>query len=186
MKQNQNKLPEYEVLSAALRRVNSQLTAAECHGLIAGALNTENTALISRFFVEEGDLLQEDEKFAELISTMVHLTVEGFKDEDFNFQLMLPPDEAPLQERTRALADWCGGFVMGLLESGIKEFDVLPEDAAEVAKDLVEISQLDTSAEDGGSEDDLMQLEEYVRVGVQIIYAVLTKNSDEAAAPGDE
>ena len=64
---------------------------------------------------------------------------------------------------------------MGLLESGVKEFDTLPEDAAEVAKDLVEISQLDVSSDDGGSDSDLMQLEEYVRVGVQIIYAVLSK-----------
>ena len=62
---------------------------------------------------------------------------------------------------------------MGLLESGIKEFDKLPEDAAEVAKDLVEISQLDTSLDNSGTDSDLMHLEEYVRVGVQILYAVL-------------
>ncbi len=186
MEQNINKLPEYEELTTALRRVNSQLSAAECHGLLTGALNTEDTALISRFFNEDSDLLNNDPHFAELISQMVHLTVEGFKDEDFNFQLLLPSDDVPLQERSRALADWCGGYLMGLLESGIKEFDALPEDAAEVAKDLVEISQLDASAADSGSENDLMQLEEYVRVGVQIIYAVLAKIKNEGAGVGDE
>jgi uncharacterized protein len=186
MEQNKNMLPEYEALAAALRRVNSQLSAAECHGLLTGALNTEDTTLISRFFSEDPESLKEDGQFAELISQIVHLTVEGFKDEDFNFQLLLPSDETPLQERSRALADWCGGYVMGLLESGIKEFDALPEDAAEVAKDLVEISQLDASATDSGSEDDLMQLEEYVRVGVQIIYAVLENIKNEGAGTGDE
>ena len=62
----------------------------------------------------------------------------------------------------------------------------LCRDAAEVAKDLVEISQLDASAAGSGSENDLMQLEEYVRVGVQIIYAVLAKIKNEAAGAGDE
>lgn len=168
-------LPEYEVFTNALRRVNSQLTAAECHGLIAGALNTENTDLISRFFSENLEHLREDTEFAALISQLVHITSEGYRDENFNFQLLLPGDDSPLPERSRALAEWCGGYVLGLLESGIKEFDKLPEDAAEVAKDLVEISQLDVSLDDSGTDTDLMQLEEYVRVGVQIIFAVLGK-----------
>ena len=44
MERNISTLPQYEALTTALRRVNSQLSAAECHGLIAGALNTQNTA----------------------------------------------------------------------------------------------------------------------------------------------
>ena len=75
---------------------------------------------------------------------------------------------------------------MGLLESGVKEFDALPEDAAEVAKDLVEISQLDVSTDDEGSDSDLMQLEEYVRVGVQIIYAVLSKLGSKEDSAGKQ
>ncbi len=95
MEQNKNMLPEYEALAAALSRVNSQLSAAECHGLLTGALNTEDTTLISRFFSEDPESLKEDGQFAELISQIVHLTVEGFKDEDFNFQLLLPSDDIP-------------------------------------------------------------------------------------------
>ena len=179
MQQNNNELPAYELLSASLRRVNSQLSAAECHGLLTGALNTEDTTLISRFFLDGNDQLQTDDAFAELISKIVHLTSESFKDEDFDFQLLLPSDDTPLQERILALSDWCGGYVMGLLESGINEFETLPEDAAEIAKDLVEISQLESSDENSGSESDLMELEEYVRVGVQIMYAVLTNTRNE-------
>jgi uncharacterized protein YgfB (UPF0149 family) len=175
MEQKRNELPKYEVLSTALREANSQLSAAECHGLIAAALNTQNTALISRYFTDDTELLKDDGEFAELISQLVHVSAEGYRDEDFNFQLLLPDDDAPLRERSRALAEWCGGYVMGLLESGIKDFDSLPEDAAEAIKDLIEISQLDVSMDDGGSENDLMHLQEYVRVGVQIIYAELTK-----------
>lgn len=181
MERNVSTLPQYEALTTALRRINSQLSAAECHGLIAGALNTQNTAMISRFFTEEDELVKEDAEFAVLISQLVHLTAEGYRDEDFNFQLLLPDDDVPLMERSRALAEWCGGYVMGLLESGIKEFDKLPVDAAEVAKDLVEISQLDTLEDNSGSDSDLMHLEEYVRVGVQILYAVLTNNNDEVS-----
>lgn len=108
MERNISTLPQYEALTTALRRVNSQLSAAECHGLIAGALNTQNTALISRFFTEEDERVKEDAEFAELISQLVHLTAEGYRDEDFNFQLLLPDDDVPLLDRSRALAEWCG------------------------------------------------------------------------------
>ena len=183
MSQSSNIMPTYMALSSALRRINSQLSAAECHGLIAGALNTQNTASIARFFTDDAESLQQDSEFAELISQLVQVSSEGYKDEDFNFRLLLPDDTVPLLEKSRALAEWCGGYVMGLLESGLQEFDKLPEDAAEVAKDLVEISQLNVSADVSGTDSDLMQLEEYVRVGVQIIYAELTRggSSDEDA-----
>ncbi len=177
MSQSSNIMPTYMALSSALRRVNSQLSAAECHGLIAGALNTQSTASIARFFTEDAESLQQNPEFAEIISQLVQVSSAGYKDEDFNFQLLLPDDAVPLLERSRALAEWCGGYVMGLLESGLQEFDKLPEDAAEVAKDLVEISQLDASVDISGTDSDLMQLEEYVRVGVQIINAELTRGS---------
>ena len=185
MNQNNNTMPAYTDLTLALRRINSQLSAAECHGLIAGALNTQNTASIARFFTDDAESLQQDAEFSELISRLVQASSEGYRNEDFNFQLLLPDDGVPLLERSRALAEWCGGYVMGLLESGLKEFDRLPEDAAEVAKDLVEISQLDVSVEVSGSDSDLMQLEEYVRVGVQIIYAELTRGSNSDADEQD-
>ena len=172
-------IPKYELLTAALRRVNSQLSAAECHGLISAALGYGGSAKsLANIFTEDGAALENDKEFASLISQLVDLTAAGYRDEDFNFQLLLPGDDVSLEERSQALADWCGGYLMGLVESGIKDFTSLPEDAAEVANDLVEISQLDTSQE-GGSESDLMQLEEYVRVGVQIIYAELKKNTHE-------
>ena len=181
MSQSSNIMPTYMAMSSALRRVNSQLSAAECHGLIAGALNTQSTASIARFFTDDAESLQQDAEFSEFISQLVQGSSEGYKNEDFNFQLLLPDDSIPLLERSSALAEWCGGYVMGLLESGLKEFDKLPEDAAEVAKDLVEISQLDVSVDVSGTDSDLMQLEEYVRVGVQIIYAELTRDSDRNA-----
>ncbi len=179
MRQDSNNLPGYTLMTRALRRVNSQLSAAECHGLIAGALNTQGTESIARFFSDDLSALQQDDEFAELVSRLVQASSAGYRDEGFNFQLLLPGDDVPLLERSQALAEWCGGFVMGLLESGLQEFDKLPEDAAEVARDLVDISQLDASVDVSGSDSDLMQLEEYVRVGVQIIYAELTRDSSQ-------
>ena len=179
MQQNITKLPEYEELATALRQADSKLPAAESHGLLTGALNTEDAGLISSFFTDDSGMIQEDGQLAEVISQLVHLSAQSINSDDFNFQLLLPRDESSLEERSRALADWGGGDLMGLLEAGIKEFESLPADAAEVAKDLVEISQLDATAENGGSEFDLMQLEEYVRVGVQIIFTELKKVKDE-------
>jgi uncharacterized protein YgfB (UPF0149 family) len=180
MENEQSKMPDYEALTQALRRVNSQLSAAECHGLLAAVLYNNDLAIsVASMFTDDADALQGDVEFAELVSRLVHCTSAGYRDEGFNFQLLLPADDTPLQVRSQALADWCSGFLMGLFESGLKDLDSLPEDAAEVAKDLVEISQLDVADDNEGTESDLMQLEEYVRVGVQIIYAELTRKKQE-------
>ena len=57
-----------------------------------------------------------------------------------------------------------------MLEAGVNDFDTLPAESAEMVRDMAAISALDVTDDPGGSEADLVQLEEYVRVGIQLIY----------------
>jgi hypothetical protein len=86
--------------------------------------------------------------------------------------LLLPDDQTDLDSRTLGLGDWCQGFVMGLMMSGLKDFRKLPENSAEAAQDIVEISRIGSKYQSEGNEDEAVALEElieYVRVGVLLI-----------------
>jgi uncharacterized protein YgfB (UPF0149 family) len=167
---NAAKFPEYQLVEKKLINVDSELTAAECHGLISALLLSENHVPALEIISRNPEKMSGDEQFMTIFRQLVELTARAYRNDDFDFPLLLPNDDQPLAQRSTALSDWCGGFVMGLLETGLRDFAALPGDAAEVANDIVSISQMDSSGDEGGSESDLMQLQEYVRVGVQIIY----------------
>jgi uncharacterized protein YgfB (UPF0149 family) len=179
-------LPGYQSVAEILQAANSDLSAAECHGLIAAMMQGGSEITIARVFSREAEILENDADLASVFRQLVNATSAGYRSDDFDFQLLLPADEEPLPLRVRALAEWCAGYVMGLLESGISDFERLPGDAAEVARDMVEISQLDDDAAADGSEGDLMQLQEYIRVGVQIIHAALTQKEPGKSAALEE
>ena len=95
---------------------------------------------------------------------------------DMRFNLLLPPDDESLQLRTAALADWCHGFMHGLVEAG--GGDVGPQSdalensiAAEILDDFSEITKAGAGEQAGDeAEQAFVELVEYVRVSVQIIY----------------
>jgi len=92
-------------------------------------------------------------------------------DSDAVFQLLLPDDGDTLGARTEALAAWCQGFTYGMVNGGLKKDRELPEDTAELIRDLVEIARAghDMDEETDSDEESYMQLYEYVRMGVLLI-----------------
>ena len=101
-------------------------------------------------------------------------------DIEVEFELMLPDDDEPLEDRVEGLGIWCQGFVYGLAAGGIKEGADLPEDSEEIIKDILEISRagyaIDDEADVAISEDDeeaFMEVCEYVRMGVLLVYEEL-------------
>jgi uncharacterized protein YgfB (UPF0149 family) len=97
------------------------------------------------------------------------------------FRLLLLDDDDALPERVETLAAWCQGFIYGLAAGGIKQDTELPEDTAELLRDMVEISRAgqetdDALAEESEEDDDevaYMEIEEYVRMGTLLIYEEL-------------
>ena len=73
----------------------------------------------------------------------------------------------------QSLADWCRGFLLALLDGERIAVDEFSADAAEVARDLMSVSELEADGDGGDSEWDLAEVEEYVRVGVQLIFEEL-------------
>ena len=90
-----------------------------------------------------------------------------------SFQPLLPADDAPIGDRTSALGEWCQGFLYGL-GTGVAVPDAasLQGEAAEVLRDMTEITHVDVDPADGveSNEEAYAELVEFVRVGVQLLY----------------
>ena len=90
--------------------------------------------------------------------------------------MLLPDDEVGVPRRLQSLADWCRGFLLGLLDGERVAIDEFSPDAAEVARDMMSVSEVEAGSEEEDSEWDLAEVEEYVRVGVQLIFEDLYRD----------
>jgi hypothetical protein len=159
--------------------------AAEAHGALCGMLCARGTIELSEWV---DHVVGEQEQGSELLHEVVHkmsdlhqATLEMMNDATGEFRLLLLDEDDPLPERVDALAAWCQGFIYGLAAGGITEESELPEDTSELLKDMIEISRArhdmdDEEAEESDANEDevaYMEIEEYVRMGVLLIYEEL-------------
>lgn len=160
------------------------IAPSEAHGLLCGLLATQPGHLAkSRWFGELLDAagLQAVEVAGRAdqlraVDAWFASTAEALNDPDFGFHPLLPDDDTPIAARVRALGDFCAGFAYGV-GIGIGHATVLSPDAREVLDDLQAIDrQADSASDDvqgSDSRDDeasLVELIEYVRVGVLLIH----------------
>jgi yecA family protein len=180
-----SQFPEIVELEELLYRIDAAMGAADAHGALCGMLCARGTVELSEWV---DHVIGEQEQGNELLHDVVHKlselhqsTLEMMNDATGGFRLLLMDDDDPLPERVESLAAWCQGFIYGLAAGGIKEGSELPEDTAELLKDMVEISRAGHDADDAGveesedSDDEVayMEIEEYVRMGVLLIYEEL-------------
>ena len=147
---------------------------AECHGVLCGMLCGENGNTSDHFFAHLASLEFAVEPGSALHESMVEAfdsTVQLLADEELRFNLWLPDDEEPLDERTDSLAHWCTGFLAGLGVGG--PLRTLSAEAQEALQDLRQIAMAgfldrdDDSANDSGNEENetaFFEIVEYVRV----------------------
>ena len=167
--------PDYNSLTDALAKADANLVASESHGALCGMLcaagKIELSAWLEQIF-EAFDVNDMRVKEAsQLLVGLYNDTQTELNDSDAEFQLLLPDDDASLAQRTEALASWCQGFTFGLAAGGLKKDRVLPDDTAELIRDMVEIARAghDLGDDSDTDEDAYMQIFEYVRMGVLLI-----------------
>ncbi len=161
----------FDDLNSALQQAQTPVAAAEAHGIICGTLCAPGAAsnqwqpLILGGVPEGGPV-------SEMLASLYRQTHAGLDDEEFDFSLIMPDEHSDLSARIDGLADWCRGFVFGLVAGGVKDVQELPGDAPEIVSDIVAISEMSAETETEGEQEEqaLAEIEEYVRVGVQLIY----------------
>ncbi|WP_455207162.1 UPF0149 family protein [Kaarinaea lacus] len=171
-----NNVFDCDEIESALQALEADITASEIHGTLCGMLcatvDTQATSWFQSLIPASAanDLLAKEAR--EKLVLLYNETRRQLNDPTCDFQLLLPDAQTDLNTRTLGLGDWCQGFVMGLMMGGLKDFRKLPENSAEAAQDLVEISRIGSKYESEGDEEDAVALEElieYVRVGVLLI-----------------
>lgn len=181
--------PDIPQLEGLLFEVDAMLGATESHGALCGMLCAQGATEVGQWLLEvlgEREHSSETLRQASKLLLQLHqVTVERMNDSNIEFELMLPDDDELLEARVEALGIWCQGFVFGLAAGGVSEATELPEDSKELIKDIVEISRagyvvddeadLNGSVEDENDDDEIafMEVSEYVRVGILLIYEEL-------------
>ena len=174
---------------AALDSARADVSIAEFHGTFCAFLCTRAPA-DCRAWVNEivvhglADTAAEDSLWRECLTEIGDLAREALEGGECDLEILLPDDDQPLAERSRALIDWCSGFLygFGLQPAAVRE--ILSADAREVVDDIVEFTHMEvTSAEDEGQigEKSYVELVEYLRIGVLLVYEEIIHGAE---APG--
>ncbi|MEN8261442.1 MAG: UPF0149 family protein [Pseudomonadota bacterium] len=146
----------------------SLVGASEAHGILTGMLCVDSSIRCNRWLSEVvEDEMQGGAVGSQALFDLCEETRSLLEAENYEFDILLPDDEALLKDRATALADWCRGFLYGLGNALVDS--ELPGESGEILRDFAEISRLDPEAEDGGDEEAYMELSEYVRVGVFLL-----------------
>ena len=168
-------MASYAEIQRLLLEERSLSEPAEAHGTLAGSLCTAVSYRFEDWLLE---ILPEGRAHGSADAALREVyarTAEALVGVDPGFALLLPEDEQPIDARTAALAQWCQGFLYGLGSRVIEDARRLPGDAGEVVRDFSQITRAGIDEEDNpeSNESAFTELVEFVRVGVQLVFAEL-------------
>ena len=179
---------QHQQLEASLHLAGLFQPSSEVHGMIVGCIAnhmfTSKAPDLIRLLAGENANAKGLQPLQDLLNEVYRETSETLLENDDGFQLMLAESEAKLSVRTESLADWCRGYLLGLLQNETVSIDQLPEDGPEIARDILAISEAAPQEEE--SEEDewaLAELEEYVKVGAQLIFEFIVRLRSEQQEP---
>jgi uncharacterized protein YgfB (UPF0149 family) len=162
---------DYTEIKRSLDHSHALADPAEAHGQLTGALCALVPYGIEDWLAEilpEASLARGADP---ALVTLYQSTVAALSGDEMDFDLLIPGDDRPIEERTQALTLWCTGFLYGL---GTRAADPqhLPGELGEIVRDLTEITRADVDQNDSreANESALAELVEFVRVGVQLVF----------------
>ena len=175
----------FDNVTTALEMLDSDISGAECHGILCGLLcnppGFQADAWLSHVTGREDLSPFEIDTEHHPLWQMLRETASALESEELEFDLALPADEEPLPTRTRALGEWCAGFVSGVGLCGLKDIAVLSTEAREFIEDLQKIMLVDSVSAAGElDESALVELCEYVRIGAVLVADELPQLMEEA------
>jgi uncharacterized protein YgfB (UPF0149 family) len=167
-----------EVVSV-LERSGSSVSAAEGHGCLCGALCMSAEYPLERWLEEivPDEDGAEDEAGVAALRLLFSDTVRALRGDEMEFEPLIPDDEATLERRAAALAQWCQGFLYGFGTGRPAKPEQLPANVSEILRDLTHIGRAAVDVGESGEEEEQAYAEivEYVRVGVQLIHDELAE-----------
>lgn len=181
---------DYDQLRDALAAAGAVVALPELHGGVCGALCVGGAAAARRWLADCLDDERLDAAASAVADELDELIVTSARmldERELAFAPLLPSDDAPLEEQVEALARWCQGFLNGVGSTTAAAGHTPAEGTAlgEILHDFAELSRAglseDEAAGHGQPDFALAELQEYVRVSVQVVFEEL--GAERAAAP---
>lgn len=164
-------LPSWSDVRRAIEQLALATSPAELHGAMSGWAaggGADTPDWLARVMADDS---VSTPPRGGVLEALRGTSLSQLGDRDFGFDLLLPPDDASLAERSGAVFDWCRGFLGGFgLAAG--EAPPLSEEGREALADIARLAA--ATAQDGEGdqeeEDALAEIEEFVRVAVLLLH----------------
>lgn len=170
-------LPDYHEFADGLGAGSVSGGAAEAHGTLCGLLCGSSDDLPQAWIDNTLADTHDDADSAPvnahaLLVRLYEATSGALQGDEMAFAPLLPGDSEGLDVRLEALAAWSQGFLYGLAVRGLKDLEQIDAQIREFLEDLLEISRVDTEVGDDSEAEEAAYIElvEYVRVGVQLLF----------------
>lgn len=186
---------DYKMMSLLLAGNHVQHSPAELHGMLTGQLCS---GVVAPDPEDLGGLMEQSQQLVpvvcKLIERLTGETTQQLAHLDFQFQPLLPSDEAALQDRVNALGAWCDGFMVGFAAGYMYPDSALSPEAREILGDFGQFAEIGDDGADLSDQDevDFMELVEYVRMAAITLFQQLgaaqappARNTDADDAPDD-
>jgi len=169
----------YTSLDEKLREIGWDSGVSEVHGLLTGLACRGLSAhhIGNKMYLFELDAEQD----CTPLQALYELVLQNLESDDPVFDLMLPDDEESAFRRADEIANWCSGFAQGFCHDG--EISVLQKQGPvkEMFDDIMSIARIqadlpDNEADREGEDRALSEIEQYLRVGIQLIYEEMAAN----------
>ena len=153
---------------------------SEIHGLLTGLLcrNVAAQALERHAAYHTWLALRPSGRLLEMLDRLYAATQDELDEySDFQFRILMPADDEDTNSRSTALKEFCEGFLGGFGSGEDDPASSLHEDVEEALADFARIGALREIVEDSDeNEADLVEIIEYVRVSVLLVFAECAGN----------
>ncbi|MDP2903807.1 MAG: UPF0149 family protein [Methylovulum sp.] len=159
----------YPIVDTILGQTDTDLCAAEAHGMAAGMLCVDSRTTSNQWLSEllhEGSAVA-DEAQQQVLVRLFDETRRLLLSDGFEFDLFLPDDDLLLSEQVVALKSWCQGFLFGI--GSAHPASRVSAETREILNDISEFTRLDTAAEGNEDENAFTEITEYLRSAVLLL-----------------
>lgn len=169
----------YARLDEKLRDIGWDSGVPEAHGLLTGlACRGFSVQHISNKMYMFG---LDSEQDSASLQALYELVLQNLESDDPVFDLMLPSDDESAFRRADEIANWCSGFAQGFCHDGDISMLQKTGPVKETFDDIMSIARIQAAL--SGDETDrqgedraLTEIEQYLRIGIQLIYEEMVVN----------
>jgi hypothetical protein len=163
-----------------LRRSGATWNASQAHGFLCSRIAVHGAGAgpewLQQLFAGSGKELED--ACAAMLDSLFSSTWRQLAERQSEFMPLLPEDARPAAARADALANWCEGFLYGLVSGQNPEplrAQLATAPLSDIIKDMLELTRATAAeeVEDEDNEEAYVELVEYIRVAAQLAFEEL-------------